>query len=63
MNDVMTIREQSCDNTVKFWVGDKTILILDGEGMTYNGEFIRDAGEAHKSFLETMEMMRISHNG
>ncbi len=31
---------------------------LDGQGMTYMGQRIEDAGEAHRAFLKTMTQMQ-----
>lgn len=41
---------------IQFKVGraDEPILVLDAEGMTYKGERIEDAGEAHKAFMAAM---------
>ncbi len=33
------------------------IMRMDKDGMTYKGQRIEDGGEAHKAFLEVMEMM------
>ena len=33
------------------------VLVLDKDGMTYKGQRIEDAGEAHKAFMEVMGMM------
>ena len=34
------------------------VLVLDEHGMTYKGQRIEDAGEAHRAFLEVMAMMK-----
>lgn len=42
------------DGVIKFLIGSEAneILRLDSEGMTYKGQHINDAGEAHKAFLK-----------
>lgn len=37
---------------------NEPIMKLTEEGMFYKGEFIEDAGEAHKAFLEVMQILR-----
>ncbi len=39
-------------------VGATEVLRLDAEGMTYKGQRIEDAGEAHRAWLEVMAMMK-----
>jgi hypothetical protein len=34
------------------------LLRLDTKGFLYKGEYIRDAGEAHDAFLETMDKIK-----
>jgi hypothetical protein len=41
-------------NEIKFDIGGKTVLLLTVEGMTYNGQFIQDAGEAHKAMVNVL---------
>jgi len=45
-------------NTISFKVGEEEVLLLDEHGMTYNGQVIQDAGEAHKAFLEVLANMK-----
>lgn len=40
--------------------GMEVVLKLDKQGMTYKGQFIRDAGEAHDRFVEVMKLMKAS---
>lgn len=42
-----------------FNCGDtEEVMRLDKDGMTYKGQRIEDGGEAHKAFMEVMEIMR-----
>jgi hypothetical protein len=41
-----------------FYVGGKQVLSITENGFHYKGETIEDAGEAHKAFMEVMEMMK-----
>ena len=34
------------------------LLRLDDTGMTYKGQLVKDAGEAHRAFLEALGEMR-----
>lgn len=45
---------------LKFLANKTEILRLDHTGMTYKGQRIEDAGEAHRAFIEVMTAMR--HN-
>ena len=45
-------------NTISFKVGEEEVLLLDEHGMTYKGQHIKDAGEAHKAFLEVLANMK-----
>ena len=45
-------------NTISFKVGEEEVLLLDEHGMTYKGRHIKDAGEAHKAFLEVLANMK-----
>ena len=36
----------------------KEILRLDAEGMAYKGVYVKDAGEAHWAFIETMRQLQ-----
>jgi hypothetical protein len=36
----------------------KEIMRIDKNGMTYKGQRIEDAGEAHRAFLKTMNQMQ-----
>jgi len=46
-------------NSIFFNCGaSKAVLVLDKDGMTYKGQRIEDAGEAHRAFLEVMTMMK-----
>ena len=40
--------------------GLEVIMMLDKKGMTYQGKFIEDAGEAHDLFIDTMQQLK--HN-
>jgi len=51
------------DSAVTFEVDGKDVLILDEKGMTYNGVFIEDAGEAHRVFLEVLYGIQRSNDG
>ena len=42
--------------------GPVEIMRLDSTGMTYMGKRIEDAGEAHKAFLETLQVMQKAAN-
>lgn len=47
-------------DAVRFMVSEHNItevMRLDKDGMTYNGERVDDAGEAHRLFIETMRKM------
>ena len=47
------------ENNVVFTCGASApVLVLDEHGMTYKGQRIEDAGEAHRAFLEVMKMMQ-----
>lgn len=47
------------ENNVVFTCGASApVLVLDEHGMTYKGQRIEDAGEAHRAFLEVMAMMK-----
>lgn len=37
------------------------IMRIDSDGITYKGQRIEDAGEAHRAFLEVMAIMMDSH--
>ena len=39
---------------ITFHAGGTEVLRLDGEGMTYKGQRVEDAGEAHRAFMEAM---------
>ena len=46
-------------NNVIFHLGaPEPVLVLDKDGMTYKGQRIEDAGEAHRAWLEVMVMMK-----
>lgn len=45
-------------NKIKFDIEGKTVLLLTVEGMTYNGQLIQDAGEAHKALVDTLTAAR-----
>jgi hypothetical protein len=38
-------------NEIRFEIEGKTVLLLNADGMTYNGQTIQDAGEAHQLLL------------
>lgn len=51
--------EQKFENSITFMDATmEEILRLDQKGMTYKGQFIEDAGEAHKAFMETMHYLK-----
>jgi len=46
-------------NSIFFNCGaSKAVLVLDKDGMTYKGQRIEDAGEAHRAFLEVMALLK-----
>lgn len=45
-------------NEIKFDIGGKTVLLLTVEGMTYNGQFVQDAGAAHRALVDTLTEAR-----
>ena len=46
-------------NSIIFNCGaPEPVLVLDKDGMTYKGQRIEDAGEAHRALLEVMKMMK-----
>lgn len=49
--------QHSPSNTVIFRLGSVEILRLDPSGMTYKGQLVEDAGEAHRALLEAMKVM------
>ena len=46
------------DNHITMCAGETEILKLTKDAFIFKGEVIEDAGEAHKAFLKTMEMMQ-----
>lgn len=45
-------------NNIVFYAGaTEEVLRLDKDGMTYKGQRIEDAGEAHRAFLEAMRTL------
>lgn len=48
------------ENNIIFKCGNaaEPVLVLDKNGMTYKGQRIEDAGEAHRAFLEVIKMMK-----
>lgn len=56
--DLVTPTFQVPENTITFGFAGGEILRLDEKGMTYKGQFIEDAGEAHKAFIETMNILK-----
>jgi hypothetical protein len=48
------------DKSIRFAVDNSRteILRIDADGMTYKGQRIEDAGEAHRAFIEAMYIMR-----
>ena len=50
-------------SSTRFYAGGEEILRLDNTGMTYKGQRIEDAGEAHRAFLETMKAVQQSCGG
>lgn len=60
MENTMTEGNQM-ENTVTFCIEDANsrpveMLRLDSEGFWYNGQLIKDAGEAHKRFIEWLDI-------
>ena len=51
---------QQLENSITFHCGQahQEIMRLDKDGMTYKGQRIEDAGEAHRALLEVMSAMR-----
>ena len=45
-------------NRIVFNCGAVPVLVLDKDGMIYKGQRIEDAGEAHRAWLEVMEMLK-----
>ena len=47
-------------NNVIFHLGAPAgpVLVLDKDGMTYKGQRIKDAGEAHRAWLDAMAMLK-----
>jgi hypothetical protein len=58
MNETVNMKDENCG--FNFCLGNphREIMRLDAEGMTYKGQRIEDAGEAHRAFLETMRLMQ-----
>ena len=54
--------EQGCavddDRMIVFCIGRTQVLRITEAGMFYNGQFVKDAGEAHRAFLAMVEEMR-----
>jgi hypothetical protein len=44
---------------IRFTVGGKVILTIDKDGLVYKDERVKDAGEAHKAFIETMAQLGV----
>ena len=51
---------QQLENSITFHCGQahQEIMRLDKDGMTYKGQRIEDAGEAHRALLEVLSAMR-----
>jgi hypothetical protein len=50
---------QPAEGAIRFHTSPSVeILRLDKDGMTYKGQRIEDAGEAHRAWLETMKALR-----
>lgn len=45
-------------HAIAFIVGRTTIMRLDEQGMTYKGQRVDDAGEAHRAFLEMIQHIK-----
>ena len=45
-------------DTVTFEIGGQDVLVLDEQGMVYNGKRIFDAGEAYMAFIDVMKGMK-----
>lgn len=54
----ITSRQDMTDYATVFYARESEILRLTKDGMYYKGQFIEDAGEAHKAFLEAMRAMQ-----
>jgi hypothetical protein len=52
---------------IRFYVGSQEgpveVMRLDEHGMTYKGQRIEDAGEAHRAFLEVMDLLKKQAGG
>ena len=55
--------EELPPNTVTFNIEGQDVLVLDGQGMVYNGKRIEDAGEAYRAFLDVMKGMKEHEQG
>lgn len=40
------------ENTIQFMFGDDPVIRIDKHGFHYRGQFIEDAGEAHRLLVE-----------
>jgi len=44
-------------SNIRFNVDGRSVIVLSQDGMQYNGEMVKDAGEAYRAFLSTMELI------
>ena len=52
----------STASSIHFFLNNKTPLILKEDGFYYNGEYIDDAGQAHKLLLTTLGIMVVNND-
>lgn len=59
-NDVVPGFTPALASNITFSVSSEPapVMVLDKDGMTYKGQRVEDAGEAHRAFLEVMEKMK-----
>ena len=50
-----TMTEQAYDSKITLNERGKEIIRIDEEGFHYNGQFIADAGEAHRLLVEFLK--------
>ena len=43
---------------IEFCVKGKEVLKITKDGFHYNGEIIKDAGEAHKAWMDVMKRLK-----
>ena len=58
--NIENLKTNTLNTEAKFEIRDHAggvLLSLDDEGMTYNGELIKDAGAAHTAFVQALGTM------